>query len=231
MATLGVSPKGTPGALVKERTWDDYDLGRADTIEHIAALDQVYDGVISDHRNAIEEAGKLDPVTEDISDRLRAEAQVLALNRTLEARVALRTRELTRANEELESFAYTISHDLRAPLRAIDGFSRMVAERHGDALDEVGRGCLAGPLVAAAVLIDYGGLSRSDRRRLTGLTPEKAAETAVYLATSQEAAVQSGLYWDRSKPKPSSRRSHNREDAARLWKMSEQLCGIENYFR
>lgn len=66
MATLGVSPKGTPGALVKERTWDDYDLGRADTIEHIAALDQVYDGVISDHRNAIEEAGKLDPVTEDI---------------------------------------------------------------------------------------------------------------------------------------------------------------------
>ena len=80
---------------------------------------------------------------EDISDRLRAEAQVLALNRTLEARVALRTRELTRANEELESFAYTISHDLRAPLRAIDGFSRMVAERHGDALDEVGRGYIA----------------------------------------------------------------------------------------
>ncbi|QCU77300.1 DNA starvation/stationary phase protection protein [Citricoccus sp. SGAir0253] len=66
MATLGVSPKGTPGALVAERTWDDYDLGRADTIAHIAALDQVYDGVIGDHRNAVEEVGKLDPVTEDI---------------------------------------------------------------------------------------------------------------------------------------------------------------------
>lgn len=80
---------------------------------------------------------------EDITDRLRAEAQVLALNRTLEARVALRTRELTRANEELESFAYTISHDLRAPLRAIDGFSRMVTDRHGDAFDDVGRGYMA----------------------------------------------------------------------------------------
>jgi starvation-inducible DNA-binding protein len=66
IATLGVSPNGTPGALVAERTWDDYSLGRAETIEHIAALDQVYTGVIADHRNAIEETGKLDPITEDI---------------------------------------------------------------------------------------------------------------------------------------------------------------------
>jgi starvation-inducible DNA-binding protein len=66
IATLGVSPQGTPGTLVAQRTWDDYSLGRADTIEHIAALDQVYDGVIADHRNAIEECGKLDPITEDI---------------------------------------------------------------------------------------------------------------------------------------------------------------------
>src|SRR5690606_7381590 len=87
---------------------------------------------------------------EDITDRLRAEAQVLALNRTLEARVALRTRELTRANEELESFAYTSSHDLRAPLRAIDGFSRMVLERHGEAFDEVGRGYMARVRAATA---------------------------------------------------------------------------------
>ena len=68
-------------------------------------------------------------------------------------------------------------------------------------------------------------------RRLGGMTPEQAAETAVYLATAPEAAGRSGLYWDRSKPKPSSTRSKNPEDAARLWKVSEQLCGIENYFR
>lgn len=68
-------------------------------------------------------------------------------------------------------------------------------------------------------------------RRLGGVTPEEAAQTAIYLATSPEAAGRSGLYWDRSKPKPSSQRSKNAEDAARLWKMSEQLCSIENYFR
>jgi retinol dehydrogenase-12 len=67
-------------------------------------------------------------------------------------------------------------------------------------------------------------------RRLGGVTSEKAAETAIYLATSPEAAGRSGLYWDRLKPKPSSQRSNNAEDATRLWKMSERLCGIENYF-
>lgn len=67
-------------------------------------------------------------------------------------------------------------------------------------------------------------------RRLGGLSPEKAAETAIYLATSPEVAGRSGLYWDRCKPKPSSARSRKPEDAARLWKLSEQLCGIDKYF-
>ncbi len=80
---------------------------------------------------------------EDVTDRLRAEARVRALNRTLEARVALRTRELSQSNEELEAFAYSVSHDLRAPLRAIDGFSRVLVERYGDSLDDTGRDYLA----------------------------------------------------------------------------------------
>lgn len=67
-------------------------------------------------------------------------------------------------------------------------------------------------------------------RRLGGLSPEKAAETAIYLATSAEVAGRSGLYWDRCKPKPSSARSRKAEDAARLWKLSEELCGIDKYF-
>jgi starvation-inducible DNA-binding protein len=66
IATLGGEPIGTPGYVVKQRTWDDYSLGRDYAQAHLAALDMVYDGVIADHRAAIEEAGELDPVTEDM---------------------------------------------------------------------------------------------------------------------------------------------------------------------
>lgn len=79
---------------------------------------------------------------EDVTDRLRAEAQVNALNRTLEARVALRTRELSHANDELQSFSYSVSHDLSAPLRSIDGFTKLLSERYGDRFDEAGQGYL-----------------------------------------------------------------------------------------
>ena len=66
MATMGVSPNGLPGALDKARDWDDYPLGRATTIEHLAALDSVYNGVISSHRDTLEAVGDLDPITEDM---------------------------------------------------------------------------------------------------------------------------------------------------------------------
>ena len=87
---------------------------------------------------------------EDVTERMRAEAQVHALNRTLEARVTLRTRELSLVNQELEAFAYSVSHDLRAPLRAIDGFSRILVERYSSTLDEDGRGYLGRVRNAAA---------------------------------------------------------------------------------
>jgi starvation-inducible DNA-binding protein len=66
IATLGASPKGTPGTLVSERTWDDYSIGRADAIAHLGALDIVYQGVIADHRKAADETEEIDPVTNDM---------------------------------------------------------------------------------------------------------------------------------------------------------------------
>ncbi|MBM9468841.1 Dps family protein [Nakamurella leprariae] len=66
IATLGLSPKGTPGAIVEGRTWSDYSIDRADTIAHLGALDVVYQGVIEDHRKAAEDTEESDTVTNDL---------------------------------------------------------------------------------------------------------------------------------------------------------------------
>jgi starvation-inducible DNA-binding protein len=66
IATLGGSPIGTPGALVEQRTWDEYSIGRATTQEHLGALDMVYQGVITSYRDAIQELDDLDLVTQDM---------------------------------------------------------------------------------------------------------------------------------------------------------------------
>ena len=66
IATLGYEPKGTPGYVAKHRTWDDYSINRAVTMEHLGALDIVYSGVISDHRSLIETLEDLDLVTQDM---------------------------------------------------------------------------------------------------------------------------------------------------------------------
>ncbi len=66
IATLGVSPNGLPGALVAERTWDDYAIGRAHTSAHMAALDLVYTGFLKSHRETLGQVGELDPITEDM---------------------------------------------------------------------------------------------------------------------------------------------------------------------
>jgi starvation-inducible DNA-binding protein len=57
---------GTPGALVAQRSWDDYSIGRASTDAHLAALDLVYDGIIEAYRDAIEKSEEPDPVTQDL---------------------------------------------------------------------------------------------------------------------------------------------------------------------
>lgn len=66
IATLGEAPVGTPGALVKARTWEDYPINRAGAIEHLGALNEVYVGVITSHRKAADDTEELDAVTNDM---------------------------------------------------------------------------------------------------------------------------------------------------------------------
>ncbi|HWG90971.1 MAG TPA: PAS domain S-box protein [Candidatus Thermoplasmatota archaeon] len=97
----------------------------------VAAIPTVYEG-----------APAVQLVLRDLTAEKAAQAEVLRLNEELEQRVRHRTRELAAANAELEAFSYTVSHDLRAPLRGIDYFSQILEEDHSEALGKIGRDVL-----------------------------------------------------------------------------------------
>lgn len=109
-------------------------------------------------------------VFDAITERKEAEAALQKLNEQLEHRVADRTAELQAINKELEAFTYSVSHDLRAPLRHIDGFSRLLKEEIGEHLDETSRHYLQriqdGTTNMGRLVDDLLNLARVGRREL-----------------------------------------------------------------
>ena len=125
-------------------------IRRGESVRHLETVRLRKDGsqipvsiTVSAIRDAAGRIIGASKVARDITERRRTEELIRQLNTQLEQRVAERTVGLEAANRELESFSYSVSHDLRAPLRGIDGFSRTLLEKHAGQLDEHGQHYLA----------------------------------------------------------------------------------------
>jgi PAS domain S-box-containing protein len=138
----------------------------------------------------LDESGNISRVTgiaEDITERKEAEMEIRRLNAELEERVGRRTAQLEATNKELEAFSYSVSHDLRAPLRSIRGFSEVLAEQYGHLMDSRGqdflqRTCIACQQMDRLIddLLKLSRVSRSELRagevNLSALAESVAAE-------------------------------------------------------
>ena len=122
------------------------------------------------HRDEAGQVSHFEGLITDISERHAAQEALKQLNAELEERVEQRTRELAALNKELETFAYSVSHDLKAPLRGIDGYSHLLLEDHAGQLDDEGRLFLgnirAGVKQMGRLIDDLLAYARLERRNL-----------------------------------------------------------------
>ena len=135
----------------------------------------------------------------DITESVEQQAQLERLNAELERKVSARTEELSAANRELEAFAYSVSHDLRAPLRGIDGFSKLLMESHAESLDADGMAYLQrirkGILRMGALIDDLLRISRVTRGQLKRENVDLSAMTGEIAADLQRQAIGRKVEW------------------------------------
>ncbi|MDP1680612.1 MAG: ATP-binding protein [Burkholderiales bacterium] len=145
-------------------------------------FDLVLDGI---SRMQFNLATAVQTLEQDIVKLEQAETEIQQLNNALEQRVADRTAQLEAVNQELEAFSYSVSHDLRTPLRSIDGFSQALVEDYGERLDEVGHDYLKRVRHAAQRM----GLLIDDLLRLARVTRADMKQVHVDLSAMTQEVI------------------------------------------
>ncbi len=194
-------PDATQAAHFRQDDMEVIENGRAKFIAEERRTDRAGNTqILQTHKVPLPIPGSEKPavlgVSVDITERIHAEEEVHRLNAELEQRVRERTAQLESTNKELEAFSYSVSHDLRAPLRAVNGYVRMLEKKHSDQLDAEGlrllgvvtseaqrMGCLIDDLLAFSRMgrqrvesadIDMTAMVRAEFERLTKDAPAPA---------------------------------------------------------
>ncbi|RSM69497.1 hypothetical protein DMB66_10890 [Actinoplanes sp. ATCC 53533] len=141
MTDQGVFPKELADQLRENDLWTA-EQGRTVQFEETAQTDHGLRTYVSVKFPVLDSSAKpyaVCGISTDITELKQAEAEARRLAAELETRVRNRTAELEASNKELDAFAYTVSHDLRAPLRSLHGFSQALQDDYTDRLDDTGR--------------------------------------------------------------------------------------------